>query len=198
MSVTLAARARGFTLVELIITMAILAILLVAAAPSFADFFDRYRVRGAVDDAISVIANARASAVKSNRDVNIAFSGDTANAWCLGANQAALPTAGQRIPAAQPCDCKNAAACQVEGRRLAIDQSKHGTVSANPFNGSFVFNSRLGTVVNAGAITTPANVTFTSPTGKYDLRLDVTALGQARMCVPTTKPAIPGISRCAP
>lgn len=191
-------RNRGFTLVELMVTLAVLAILLVAAAPSFADFFDRYRLRGAVDDAISLVANARASAVKSNRDVSVAFSGATADAWCLGANQAAMPAAGSRIPAAVACDCTNAAACQVEGRRLAIDQGKHGRVSANPFNGAFVFNSRLGTAVNAGAIATPANVTFTSPTGKYDLRLDVTALGQARMCVPTTRPAIPGISRCAP
>ncbi|GAA4862149.1 pilus assembly FimT family protein [Luteimonas vadosa] len=196
MPVTNSARARGFTLVELMITLAVLAILLVAAAPSFTDFFDRYRVRGAVDDAISVIANARASSVKTNRDVSISFGGSAANNWCLGANMAAAPAAGAPIPAAAACDCTNAAACQVEGRRLAVDQGKHGTVSVNPFNTAFIFNSRLGTAVNAGAITQPAAVTFTSPTGKYDLRLDVTALGQSRMCVPAGKPAIPGISSC--
>jgi hypothetical protein len=94
------------------------------------------------------------------------------------------------------CDCTDTAACLVEGQRLAIDPGKHGTVAATPFNTTFTFNSRLGTAVDAGAITAPANVTFTSPTGKYDVLLDVTALGQSRMCVPAGKPVIPGISSC--
>lgn len=71
----------GFTLIELMVTIAVLAILLAVALPSFADFFDKYRLRGAVDDVVSVISNARAESVKADRDVNISFGG-TAPQWC--------------------------------------------------------------------------------------------------------------------
>jgi type IV fimbrial biogenesis protein FimT len=190
-------RMQGFTLVELMITLAVLAVLLVAATPSFVDFFDKYRLRGAVDDAISVIANARASSVKGNRDVSVAFGGGTGDgAWCVGANQALAPTGGNPTPAAGACDCTVAAECLVEGRRLAIDVGRHGNVSIAPANGAFTFNSRLGTAVAAGAIAAPATVTFTSPSDRYDLRLVVSALGQSRMCVPAGKPVIAGVSSC--
>ena len=54
---------KGFSLVELMVAVAVLAILLAAAAPSFAEFFDRARLRGAADDVTSLIATARGEAV---------------------------------------------------------------------------------------------------------------------------------------
>jgi prepilin-type N-terminal cleavage/methylation domain-containing protein len=47
----------GFTLIELMVTLAVMAVVLAAAAPSFADFFDKSRVRGAADGVISLIGN---------------------------------------------------------------------------------------------------------------------------------------------
>lgn len=184
-------------MVELMVTLAVMVILTALAVPSFRDFFDRYRLRGAIDDAISVIANARAASVKINRDVSVAFDGTTAN-WCVGANAAADPTTpGQPIPAAAPCDCTNAAQCLVQGQRLAVEQGVHAGVVVSAVSSEFTFNSRLGTVVTAGSPAAPASVNFTSPTGKYVVQLQVTALGQSRMCVPTGERSMMGIPPCA-
>ncbi|GAB3364769.1 hypothetical protein GCM10027431_05110 [Lysobacter rhizosphaerae] len=185
--------ASGFTLIELMVTIAVLAILAVMAAPSFADFIDRYRLRGAVDDAVSLVSNARAEAVKNDRDVSIAFGGTTAD-WCVGANAALEPTGGESAQGAIPCDCRTVASCQVGGQSLAVAQGTHSrvTVTAASLATSFVFSSKLGVISPLGS----ANATFTSPSGKYDLRLNVNALGQAGVCVPSGKPAIVGVSPC--
>jgi type IV fimbrial biogenesis protein FimT len=185
----------GFTMVELAITLLVLAILTAMAAPSFADFIDRYRLRGAIDDVLSVIAHARTASVKSSRDVSIAFAG-TIDDWCVGASAAGDPGPGEPIPAAAACDCVNAAACQVDGQRLAVDVGQHRGVRIDAIPDVFVFNSRLGTAIGAGGVATPDAMTFSSPSGKYDMRVDVSALGQARACIPVGKPAIAGVPSC--
>lgn len=184
-------RYMGFTLIELMVTLAVMAIVLAAAEPSFVDFFDKYRLRGAVDDAVSVISNARASAVKSDRDVNISLGGTT-TAWCLGANAAVEPTGGNPVAAAAACDCTNSAQCLVGGERMAIDVGQEGKVSVNSVATTFGFSSKLGLINPLGN----AAATFTSPRGRYDIRLDVNALGQASVCTPVGKPAIAGVTSC--
>ncbi|MEJ7745665.1 MAG: GspH/FimT family pseudopilin [Luteimonas sp.] len=180
----------GFTLIELMVTIAVLAILLAVALPSFADFFDKYRLRGAVDDVVSVISNARAESVKADRDVNISFGG-TAPQWCVGANAAVDPAGGVATPGAIACDCAVAAQCQVGGQRLAVDVGKHAGVTIGGTPAAFIFDSKLGLVTPLA----PQSATFTSATGKYALRVNVNPLGQAVVCVPSG-PAIAGVPTC--
>ena len=181
----------GFTLIELMVTIAVLAILVTLAMPSFSDFFDRYRLRGAVDDVISVIANARAEAVKADRDVNVSIGGTTAD-WCVGANAALEPAAGARAPGALACICTNVAECQVGGQRLAVDVGKHAGVTVGAVGGNFMIDSKLGMISPLAA----HSATFTSPSGKYSLAVAVNPLGQASVCVPNGQPTIPGVSSC--
>src|SRR6476469_9629278 len=96
----------GFTLVELMVTLSVLAIVLVASVPSFIDFFDKNRVRGAADGVISLISSARAQALETGLDVNIAVTG-SGTSWCFGANGAAPPSGGNPAAAAVSCDCTN-------------------------------------------------------------------------------------------
>jgi len=182
----------GFTLIELMVTIAVLAIVLTAATPSFVDFFDKYRLRGAVDDVVSMISNARAASVKSDRNVNISFAGASTTAWCLGANAAGDPSGGAPVGNAAPCDCADTAQCNVGGERMALNVGQEGKVSVDSLATSFGFNSKLGLIDPLGT----ASATFTSPSGKYDIRVNINALGQASECTPPTKPAIAGVASC--
>jgi type IV fimbrial biogenesis protein FimT len=184
-------RNSGVTLIELMVTVAVAAILLVAAVPSFLDFFDKNRARGAADDVVSVISNARAAAVRADRDVRITFGGTTA-AWCVGANAAAEPTGGNPVAAPADCDCTDAAQCVVGGERLAVDVGKHADVSVDSVATAFTFSSKLGLISPLGT----AAATFTSPRGKYDVRVNINTLGQASLCVPAGKPVIAGVASC--
>ena len=183
---------RGFTLIELMVVLAILLVLALIAMPSFSDFFERNRVRGAATEVIAVIDNARAEAVKNDLDVNIAMIG-SGTAWCVGANAATIPTPGNPPDVAVACNCTDTAQCQVSGMRLAMDVGAFPDVAVGDVPDPLVFDSTLGAIVPLGGRV----VTLTSPKGKYDVTIEVNGLGQARMCTPTGKPEMSGIKPCA-
>jgi type IV fimbrial biogenesis protein FimT len=184
----------GVTLVELMVSLAVLAIVLIAAVPSFIDFFDKSRVRGAADGVVSLISVARAEAVKTDLDVNIAMVG-SGTSWCVGANAATPPTGGSPAGAASACDCTDPAdvsQCRVDGQRSAVERGAYPEVRVGSLPTDLTFDSKLGTIVPLGTRT----VTFTSPRGKFDLAVEVNSLGQARLCVPPGKPSIAGVMAC--
>ena len=183
--------AYGVTLVELMITLVVAAILAALAAPSFADFIDKSRLKGVADGVVNVINDARVQSVKQGRDVNVKFGGST-SAWCVGANTTTDPTPGQIMPAASSCDCTVATECQVGGQREAFDTADIDGVSVSTLP-EFVFESRMGSIQG---LTPPSAVTLTSPRQRFSLRLTLTPLGQANLCVPAGQRVIVGYPSC--
>lgn len=173
------------------VTIAVLAILLALAAPSFNDFFQRYRLRGAADDVATLIALARSEAVARNRNVAIVFSG-TGTGWCVGGAAAAEPaTLGDPVTAVPSCNCAND--CRIGGAVRESHGANYKGVTMGAAPASFVFDSLNGSVLPLGTNTT---TTFKSPNGRYSLDLRVSALGRGRLCVPAGTPAMSGFQSC--
>jgi len=191
-----AANQAGFTLVELMVAIAIVLLLLLIAVPSFADLIDRARVRGAAGAAISVLSEARGGAVQRNKDVVVHFAG-TDPAWCVGAVSATNPATGSPVDPSvqdQECECDSApTTCKVGDQQLTVLSADYNGVTMGTRPGNFVYDGRFGWVQG---LTPPSNVIFTSPKGKYQIQLNVAPLGQASMCIPSGQPAIQGISSC--
>jgi len=174
------------------VTVAVFAVLTALAVPSFTDFFDRGRVRGAADEVLSLVANARAEAVENDLDVTLSFVDDGVNPWCVGANSADAPTGGAPAAAALACNCTVANACMVAGQPFVMTSADYDDVGIGALPAAMTFDSMLGAVVPLGTRT----VTLTSPSGKYDLVVQVNGLGQARLCTPDGKPGMSGVARC--
>jgi type IV fimbrial biogenesis protein FimT len=176
------------------VVVAVLAIMLTLAAPSFADFFQRYRLRGAADKVVTLLASARAEAVMRNRDVSVDFKGASTN-WCVGAN--ATPeaaTLGDKVDGAVSCDCSVADSCKLsDDRVLTVDSSNMGGVSIVAPPGTMVFSRKNGAMAPLGSTEQTA---FKSPNSKYTLQLDVSALGRATLCVPGGEPVMTGFPTC--
>ncbi|MDC6314619.1 GspH/FimT family pseudopilin [Ralstonia solanacearum] len=74
--------ARGFTLLELMVTIAVISIMLTLVAPSFSDFLRKQRMLSAADSITSAIGQARTRALAQNAYVTVApINGDWANGW---------------------------------------------------------------------------------------------------------------------
>lgn len=197
---------RGFTLVELMITLAVLVILTLLAVPSFQDYMQKARVRGAADQLTDMLARARVASVKNNLPVSVKAGSDSGG-WCVGSTQAIEPAAwAPRSLTAASCDClDNDPVCHVEGEKLMVASSSFGSSppSMTPTAIDFSYSAKLGGISENGApgqaflaSSTARSFLVTSPNGRYQASVVVTPLGQSYICIPSGKPPFFGYRAC--
>lgn len=77
-------RFRGFTLIELMVTISIAAILVAIAAPSFRDLVAGQKIKTASYDVVSALMYVRSEALKRNQNVSLAqATGGWQNGWTI-------------------------------------------------------------------------------------------------------------------
>jgi type IV fimbrial biogenesis protein FimT len=86
--------AKGFTLTELMVTLAVLAVLVTIAVPSFSGMIATQATRNASFDLTSAMSLARSEAVKQNTIATISASSSWATGWTLAVNGAIVRTFG--------------------------------------------------------------------------------------------------------
>lgn len=108
------ASARGFTLIELMITVAILGAVLGIALPSYREFVAASRVRAATFDLMSMLTLARSEAIKRNNIVALELA---AGGWSVAAPDVATGVVIQRreVFSGVSLACKTGAGCPAAG-----------------------------------------------------------------------------------
>lgn len=77
-------KSRGFTLVEVLITLSVLAILAATVIPSMSDYIDKRRVIKVAEAVYGELLYARSEAIARSSDVVVAFSTNGTTTWSVG------------------------------------------------------------------------------------------------------------------
>lgn len=181
---------RGVTLVELAVTLSVLTILSLIAAPTFSDQIQRARIRAAAEALTDLFVLSRSEAIKRGSEVSVTTAG-TPRSWCAGASDAGAKEPGDMAGSAAACDCSDAADCVVGDERLVVDGTDFRDVTLANIGGTVTFDGKHGT------LSTLVPTTFQlAVADRYRLRVAVGATGVSSTCVPVDDAPISGIPPC--
>jgi len=77
-------RRTGFTLIEIIVTIAVVAVLASLAGPAFREYLANQRIKSASFDLVAALSFTRSEALKRNASVNLCAAGtDWAGGWTI-------------------------------------------------------------------------------------------------------------------
>lgn len=180
-------RRAGFTIIELMISIAVLSILLVIAIPSFNEFRQRAALRGAADQVATFWGDARFEALRRNQLVKAGVKVD-GDKFCLGAATTTSSTDNT------PCDCFSTTSNVCNVGTYGVNQAEWKNVSlaeTPPFGqatGIAVINPKRGDIVDPADA---GKIRLKGPPGNFDYRLDINIdrLGRAILCEPSAAPA---------
>lgn len=201
-------RQYGFTLIELMVALAVAVVLAMLAVPNFRDLLDKSRLRGATDDVVNLLNVARSNAIKLGKNVNVSVNTTT---WCAGAVDADPTdshTIGNPLPlSAAPCDCAaTTVACIVGGQNMLVASSAYSGATLSSVDNAIkytsgaageglTFDAKFGSIDLSSLPGTPL-LKVTSPTGRYSTQISVSPLGQTYVCVPSGSPFVSGYPSC--
>jgi prepilin-type N-terminal cleavage/methylation domain-containing protein len=197
---------RGFTIIELMISLSVIAVLLTVGAPAMKNFFDRQKIKAAGEQLYSDLQLARSEAIARNTSVYINVSANGSTSWTYGISD--VNNCNLTI-----VDPTNTAACTlvvddgdlsvhgVEGavdtddkvlRRFTSADHQDITLSLDGFQSGtqITFDPSNGT-----AIGTSGRLRLASAAG-LQLLVAVTPLGQVHLCSPDS--SVSGYADAAP
>jgi type IV fimbrial biogenesis protein FimT len=191
---------RGVTLIELMVILAVIALLLMAVTPSMGIWMRNIQIRNAAEALQTGLQTARTEAMRRNTQVRLTLvNGLTAS--CAASATGTAWIVSQDDPAN---DCDEAPSSTTAPRavasREASDGSRDVTVSALQANGT----SSANNIVFDGfgrplGTTSMARIDFDHTTTGNDyraLRVTISAVGNVRMCDPRVSTTSDDPRRC--
>lgn len=152
-----AAKAHGFTLIEVAFVLAVVGILLAAAVPSYADYLARQRLRHVAEMLEQDLRRARTMSVEEGRNIHVGFG--SGPQWCWGLSRQA------------PCDCASGRPrCEIGG---VTSQEFRGTLLQSGQN--IIFEGGLGRAVGWTRI-------GISNDRNQQLHIDLNPVGRPQIC----------------
>jgi len=202
---------RGFTLIELMIVIVVMAIGITLAVPSFTALIERKAVGGAAEAAYEQLQRARSQAVKRSKPILVDFN-ENGTSWAIGFTD--------KMAGCNAEDASGTDACTIEyDNDAATDYGSDGIsdIVLMRIQGSNHKNITMSQVtgfadpaVFPGGCTTSNDeqacfdfVRGLARTGAYDfestnykLQVQVTQLGHVEICVPSDEKKIVGYDDC--
>lgn len=185
---------KGFTLLEVLIAMAILGILAVVAVPSFGTFTANQHLVGAAEQVYGHLQQARLEAVTRNATVYVNFSADGTTTWTYGMTHVTSSCDLTKTAATNASACVMVVSDGDSTLDVGLGATDTGDLVLNRFvstdyvdvkmaisafssgSNQFVFSPLRGS-------STSGTVTLTS-SKNTKLQVQVSLLGRVKLCTP--------------
>ncbi len=170
----------GFSLIELMISLVVLAILITLGAPSFAEWLQNQQTRAAADATLNGLQVARAEGIRRNLPVQIVFTPPT-TAWVICEAISSPPP---------PCDSTTPPASVIQSR-IHEQSMRNASLFMTPVGtNTVIFNSLGGRRALISDPIPPFQIDVSNPamvaSTARPLRIVISPGGSVRMCDPAT------------
>lgn len=162
---------QGVTLIELMVIIALIAISLTIATPSFSGFFAKQKLRGLGGELLFFTKLAKAEAAKKSSETYIIFKKSSTTSWCLGLSED-LDT----------CDCTSANSCKVDDIERVISSTDYKDISFN--SSTFTDNKITISPYKGRSNGGTATFSITADGVTKDLSLVRSIMGRDKVCSP--------------
>jgi len=185
-----ASRSRGFTIVELMMSIVLVAIGMALALPSYRDMVEKRQVTNGAEQLAAFVNSAQGAAMKTNRVVTVSYNRDDDDDWCVGATTGAVA-----------CDCEETDAaqldyCEINDQPFILNNTHAGNLEimhSMTGDGAYAFDPIRGLLTDLDDSLTAE---LYSQNGDFRLELRVNNTGRVILCSPDDSHAIPGYELC--
>lgn len=179
---------QGFTLVELLVTMSVLAVMSAIALPSFQQFMAENRAQGKAVELAAALKTAQTEALRRNREVVFTLTSSVDPSSTLAGNTAGKSWASVTLPLASSSDVstptvinvggftENAADVALKATSAGICFLPDGTIKANTATGITTGNCSVDA-------STGANVRVYASKGDKVWQVIVSPMGRVSTCL---------------
>ena len=187
-------RYKGFTVIELMIAVAVLAIIASLALPSYRTLIEKRRVTSGAEQLAAFLSAVQLEAVKRSENITVSYEWTDGDNWCVGLASGFTE-----------CDCTVSdpatADCKVGDVVRVFNQSSINhpdVVNQMTGDGSFVFDPARGLVFDNSSLSgyDSADFGLVSENGTYQLSVAINQVGRVTSCSANDKD-VPGYAPCA-
>lgn len=180
----------GFTLVELMVSVALLGTALALALPSYREMVEKRQVTQGAEQIYAFLNSAQGVGSRSNSVVTVSYSRTDNDDWCFGA-----------VLGATACDCTETVStdpdfCTLNGAaaRITNDETgNRGLLESVTGDGAYAFDPVRSLFVD---LDDSLEAELYSPSGDYQLKLLVSNTGHAELCSKDQDHSVPGYKLC--
>jgi len=189
---------KGFTLIELMVVIAVIAIITSFALPSYRTLIEKRQVTSAAEQLGAFLSSVQTESVKRGQLLFVDYNRTDDKNWCMGVVEVDLTVS----PAITSCDCK-LANCKIDSQLRVINQDNLNypdIMKSMDGDGGFVFDPVRGLVFNKHDDLVnydSAELELLSEEGTYALNVQITATGRVITCSKSSGLKVPGYKVCA-
>jgi type IV fimbrial biogenesis protein FimT len=184
---------RGFTLIELMIVISVIAIIGSLALPSYRSIQEKRQVTSAAEQLAAFLSTAQMESVKRSENLTVSLSRTDLDTWCLGA-----------VLGTTPCNCATGTpACTIDGQtRVFSDANLNypAVMDAIDSDGDFVFDPARGLIYDDSGFSAfdEAELELVSDNNSWALNVQITQTGRVKICSDAgASKEVPGYETCA-